>query len=331
MTKKGAPESVDSDNLGVGRNRYPVCAIELVVRLWRRAGSAWPPVALVGLGAIGGIAGCSGAAGGAAPVHNGGAATPTQDGGSVTGAQDAGGGMREGGAASEAGPSLTAGVAPGGNFDLSLWELQLPIGSPGAPTIIPPSQLVGAGGFHDAYFYTDTTDGSMTFWDPQNGVTTMGSMYPRSELRETTAAGAEASWSPTGTNTLGATLASSEIPDHVCVGQIFATTKPLLQLFYYGTGAVSLAVEQTPAGGDELFNMVGTMPLRTKWSYVIGLSGSTISLVLNGGPTQTFAMPSSFDGETMYFKAGNYDQSVGTSSTIGALVHFYQLSIHHGM
>jgi hypothetical protein len=199
QTKKGAPESVDSDNLGVGRNRYAVCAIGLVARLWRGAGSAWPPVALVGLGPIGGIAGCSGAAGGAAPIHDGGAATPTQDGGSVTGAQDAGRGMQEGGAASEAGPSLTPGVAPGGNFDLSLWELQLPIGSPGAPTIIPPSQLVGAGGFHDAYFYTDTTDGSMTFWDPQNGVTTMGSMYPRSELRETTAAGAEASWSPTGT------------------------------------------------------------------------------------------------------------------------------------
>jgi hypothetical protein len=41
-------------------------------------------------------------------------------------------------------------------------------------------------------------------------------------------------------------------------------------------------------------------------------------------------MPSSLDGETMFFKAGDYDQSVGTSSTIGALVHFYELSIVHG-
>ena len=57
---------------------------------------------------------------------------------------------------------------------------------------------------------------------------------------------------------------------------------------------------------------VGNVPLGTKWSYVIGLSGNTISLVIDGGATQTFAMSSTFDQEGMYFKAGDYDQSVGT-------------------
>jgi hypothetical protein len=32
----------------------------------------------------------------------------------------------------------------------------------------------------------------------------------------------------------------------------------------------------------------------------------------------------------MYFKAGDYDQSSGSSSTVGAKVQFYALTIHHG-
>jgi hypothetical protein len=31
----------------------------------------------------------------------------------------------------------------------------------------------------------------------------------------------------------------------------------------------------------------------------------------------------------MYFKAGDYDQSAGSSSTVGATVHFYALSVVH--
>jgi hypothetical protein len=226
-------------------------------------------------------------------------------------------------------------VAPGGNFDLSVWELQEPIGSPGAPTTIAPAKLAGANGFHDSYFFTDPADGSMTFWDPENGVTTANSSYPRSELREMTASGAPADWSPPGTHTLRATLKVTTVPDHVAVGQIHlgtgtpASTKPLLELFYFATGAIVLGIEQTPAGGNEVQHPVGNVPLGTKWSYVIGLSGNTISLTIDGGATQTFAMSSTFDQENMYFKAGDYDQSVGASATVGAKVQFYALSVFH--
>src|SRR5262249_41125114 len=100
--------------------------------------------------------------------------------GGVGGGAGVGGSGGSGGAGGDGGPggadgggtSLNPNVAPGGNFDLSLWELQEPVGSPGAPRTIPPSQLAGANGFQDAYFFTDSTDGSMTFWDPENGVTT---------------------------------------------------------------------------------------------------------------------------------------------------------------
>src|SRR5580658_3327942 len=71
--------------------------------------------------------------------------------------------------AAHSSPRLRPDVAPGGNFDLSLWELQEPIGAPGRPTTIGPMALRGPHGFQDSYFFTDSADGAMTFWDPENG------------------------------------------------------------------------------------------------------------------------------------------------------------------
>ncbi|GIH20392.1 polysaccharide lyase family 7 protein [Rugosimonospora africana] len=238
-----------------------------------------------------------------------------------------------GGAPTNPPGGLDPSVAPGGNFDLSLWELQLPTGSPGAPTTILPSQLKGPNGFQDAYFYTDPNDGAMTFWDPENGVTTPNSNYSRSEFREMTASGAAANWFSPGTHKLSATLKVTQVPSHVAVGQIHlgsgGSTKPLLELFYYSNGNIEMAIEQTPAGGNEVQHLAGNVPLGTEWSYTIGLSGNTISLVINGGATQTWPMSTTFNGYGMYFKAGDYDQTSGSSSTVGATVAFYALNISH--
>ena len=231
------------------------------------------------------------------------------------------------------GTGLNPSVAPGGNFNLSLWELQLPTGSAGDPTTILPSQLEGSSGFQDSYFYTGT-DGSMTFWDPENGVTTANSNYSRSELREMTSSGAAANWFASGTtNKLSATVKATTVPSSVCVGQIHlgsgGSTKPLLELFYHSNGEIVMAIEQTPAGGNEVSYDVATVPLGTEWSYTIGLAGSTISLSINGGTARTWTASSTFNGYGMYFKAGDYDQTSGSSSTVGARVEFYALSISH--
>lgn len=234
-----------------------------------------------------------------------------------------------------ASPALNPGVAPGGNFDLSRWELQLPIGSPGSPTTIPPSQLEGSNGFQDSYFYTNSSDGSMSFWDPENGVKTPNSNYARSELREMNSDGSAAAWSIPGTHTLTATVKGTQVPDHVCVGQIHlgqnsGSTKPLLELFYYSNGNIKMGIEQTPAGGNEVLYTVGNVALGKQWSYVISLTGgNTIGLTLNG-TNHTWALPSAFNGYTMYFKAGDYDQTSGSSGTVGARVQFYALTIQHG-
>jgi hypothetical protein len=227
--------------------------------------------------------------------------------------------------------SLDPGSPPGSNFDLSLWELQEPTGSPGSPDTISPSKLKG--GFQDSYFYTDSGDGSMTFWDPENGVTTPNSNYARSELREMTSSGKAASWSVSGTHKLNATVKVSEVPDHVCVGQIHVaegsgSTKPVVELYYYQNGDIKMGVERGPGGGQDQ-HTVGNVPLGTQWSYTISLTGgNTLGLTLNGKNT-TWPLPSSFDSYPMYFKAGDYDQTSGSSSSVGARVHFYSLSLSH--
>jgi hypothetical protein len=236
---------------------------------------------------------------------------------------------------------LAPGAPPGKNFDLALWELQEPVGTPGSPTTISSAMLQA--GYHDMYFFTDPSDGAMTFWDPENGVTTANSNYPRSELRELTPGGAGANWAASGTNTLSATAQVVKVPDHVCVGQIHigsaldaglpTSTKPLLELFYHANGNIAVGIESAPVNGSETDTTLANVPLGTTFSYVIALTGDgsgggTIGITVNG-TTKTFPMPSGFVGYGEYFKAGDYDQTAGTDPTIGATVKFYALAVSH--
>ncbi|GGI95936.1 polysaccharide lyase family 7 protein [Streptomyces brasiliensis] len=225
-------------------------------------------------------------------------------------------------------------VAPGGNFDLSVWQLQEPVGSPGSPTTIPSSRLQGANGYQDSYFYTDTRDGAMTFWAPEKGVTTPNSSYARSELREMNRNGGAADWSLSGRHRLSATLRVVSVTKNVCVGQVHlgsggSSTKPLLELYYHSNGDIVLGTENSPSGGQTT-HPVGHVPVGRTWSYTIAISGgNTIDLTVNGTTTH-YAIPSSFFPYKQYFKAGSYNQSASDSTTKGARVAFYGLTVSHG-
>ncbi|MBY8882880.1 polysaccharide lyase family 7 protein [Actinacidiphila acidipaludis] len=229
--------------------------------------------------------------------------------------------------------AATPGIAPGGNFNLSVWELQLPTGSPGSPTTIPSSQLQGANGFQDDYFYTDSRDGAMTFWAPEKGVTTPNSNYARSELQEMNSNGSAADWSLSGTHKLSATLRVVSVTSNVCVGQIHlgsggSSTKPLIELYVHSGGDIVAGVENSPSGGQTP-HTVGHVSIGKTWTYTIGVSGGdTINLTVNGSTTH-YTIPSSFDPYKMYFKAGSYNQSSSDSTTKGARVAFYGLTVSH--
>ncbi|MFC9927717.1 polysaccharide lyase family 7 protein [Streptomyces sp. NPDC127190] len=236
----------------------------------------------------------------------------------------------------DSGGAAAAGTrpAPGGTFDLSVWELQEPVGSPGSPTTIPSSRLQGPNGYQDAYFSTDPRDGAMTFWAPEKGVTTPNSHYARSELRETNRDGSPADWALGGAHRMSATLRVVSVTKNVCVGQIHlgtggSSTKPLLELYYHANGDIVLGTEDSPSGGQTP-HPVGHVPVGRTWSYTIAVSGgTTIDLTVNGTTTH-YPIASSFRQYKQYFKAGAYNQSSSDSTVDGARVAFYGLTVRHG-
>jgi hypothetical protein len=224
-------------------------------------------------------------------------------------------------------PALSNTSPPGTNFNLAPFSLQLPTGSSGNVTTVSGTSLA-AGYTNPPYFYTNSTDGSMVMMDPTQGWTTSGSLHPRVELRET------AIWPATGTNKLDATVAVTQVPDHTTIGQIFQGTgpsKPLCELQFTAAGKVQLLLENTNQGGSATIYPIASVPLGTTFNYELSLTGTTITVTVNG-TVQTFTMDSSFDGESFYFKAGNYDQTAvsGTPlTTPGTVVQFYALTLTH--
>lgn len=231
--------------------------------------------------------------------------------------------------------SLNPGLPPGGNFDLSIWQLQLPSGTQGSPDTVSASRLEG--GYTSQYFYTDSNDGAMTFWTPENGVHTPNSNYARSELREMNANGSAANWDIAGTHILNATVRVVKVPSSVAIGQIKVgtplrdglapTTKPLLELYYRASGDLVVGIENSPAGGQTPHTLTN-IPVGTKFTYQIKANSSTLTVSINGTP-YSFPLPQSFIGYGEYFKAGDYIQSSSSSSTVGAQVKFYALSVSH--
>lgn len=208
---------------------------------------------------------------------------------------------------------------------MSIWSLQLPIGSPGSPTTISNIQLEN--GFTDPYYFTGS-DGSMDFFDPGvNCVTTPNSTHCRSELREVNPDGSNAVWASSGTNTLSATLTVTQAAGAPVVGQVHldpaVSVRPLIELFYTSSGDLIAGVEQCTAGGCENKTTVGHVNPGTRFSYVISYSHNVLTVSINGGPPHSLSSP--ILGIGGYFKAGDYGQSPTAAS-----VSFYALKVVHG-
>jgi hypothetical protein len=224
--------------------------------------------------------------------------------------------------------ALNPSVAPGGNFNLSIWQLQLPTGSPGSPTTIQSSQLKGANGYtNPTYFFTDKNDGAMTFFAPEKGVTTPNSNFARTELRE------NGDWALSGSNSLNARLRIVFVTKNVCVGQVHvgsggSSTKPLLELYYRPNGDVILGTQQDPDRSGQDLHTLGNVPVGTQWTYTINVTSSKINMTVNGKKT-SYTIPAKFKKYRQYFKAGSYNQSSSNSSTNGAKVKFYELTVSH--
>jgi hypothetical protein len=210
---------------------------------------------------------------------------------------------------------------------MSVWDLQLPIGTAGNPTTITSAQLVG--GYTSAYYFTDKTTGAMDFFDPgSNCVTTANSTHCRSELREwDPVKNTDAVWPASGTNILDATLVVTQAGGAPVIGQIHddpaKSVRPLVELFYSSSGAIDAGVEQCFAGSCINHNPVGHVAPGTKFTYEINYSHNKLTVSINGGTPVNLTSP--ILGVGGYFKAGDYGQAGG-----GAGVAFYGLRVFHG-
>ncbi|KAN0079486.1 Alginate lyase 2 [Elaphomyces granulatus] len=231
--------------------------------------------------------------------------------------------------------------APGGNFDLSHWELQLPSASPqkpGVPQTISSSQLRGCNGFHDQFFFTDQSTGAMAMGVPGSPasthcVTTAHSQYCRTELREVDASGKLFNWSPNApTNRLTVELAVMTAASGALgtvVGQVHMddsiSTKPVCELYYQSNGNLGVGVQKSRTGSQSRpLTVVGNVPVGRKFSYSLQYERGALSVSINNGAPHKLDV-SALNSPQSYFKAGNYNNGDSAS-----LVHFYSISIQHG-
>jgi hypothetical protein len=229
--------------------------------------------------------------------------------------------------------ALDPGCAPGGNFDLSVWNLQLPTGAPGKVDTVPGSKLSGCGGYQDqSSFFTDSKDGSVIMKVPGSPsssgcVTTKNSLHCRTELREIK----PSSWDPKAkTNRLNATLqvVKADNSSHgTVIGQIHIddsiSVRPVGLLYYSQSGVITMGVEKTRTGGSGVFTEVGNVPVGRKFDYAIVYENNVLGVSINGGNLQTLST-NELDAPISYFKVGNYNQGDSPSE-----VKFFAISTSH--
>jgi PKD repeat protein len=259
--------------------------------------------------------------------------------------------------------ALDPGQPPGGNFDLSHWYLQLPTsngvltGASGTVDSISAANLVA--GSNNVYFYTGG-DGAMTFWVPDNGARTGGSQHPRSELREQIIPGNNnTNWFVYGTHIMTAQCKVLRVPSDtqkVCIGQMHepnnkpdgsasAGNEQMIMFDFKNKkiyvninldGNLSSSFSQTLISGSGVAT-------NSTINYTMSVVNGLLTIVVNGvstswdllsGTNYNGHIAQNWDlasGNTMYFKAGNYNQTTNlcNCATDGAVVAFFALSRYH--
>jgi hypothetical protein len=202
--------------------------------------------------------------------------------------------------------------SPARVLDLANWKITLPVAK--SDNAKSPEEILqpDLATFQTSPWF-ETTSGcdAVAFRAPVNGVTTVGSRNPRSELREMTDDGSEnASWSSTaGTHTMVVTEAFTHLPDvkpELVGAQIHDADDDITVFRLEGT---NLYVTK---GDDPHYKLVtSNYVLGTKYEakYVVG--GGKIEAYYNGALQTTIS--ERFRGA--YFKAGAYTQANCTDSS----------------
>ncbi|KAF2244598.1 polysaccharide lyase family 7 protein [Trematosphaeria pertusa] len=229
--------------------------------------------------------------------------------------------------------ALSPSCAPGGNFDLSKFNLQLPTGTPGHVTQISSSKLKGCEGWQDSkHFHTSKTDGALIMKVPGSSdssgcVTTPNSKHCRTELREANLG----SWDSTAsTNRLKVLLSVTQADDSkygTVIGQVkvddSVSKKPVAELFINKSGVLTIGVSQIPNKSSLEMTEVGKVKIGQKFSYELRYEKGKFSVVINGAEPKTLST-GQLKSPPSYFKVGNYNQGDSPSEVV-----FYTIGVQH--
>jgi hypothetical protein len=228
-------------------------------------------------------------------------------------------------------PAAPAGEHPAQVLDLSNWKITLPVNAEGAfsgrPFEILQPQLRA---FTSAPYFQVRGDG-VQFRAPVNGVTTSGSRYPRSELREMAENGTKnASWATdSGVHTMVIEQAITAVPAskrHVVAGQIHDGNDDVLVVRLEHP---RLYVDHNGVDGPVL---TPSYTLGTRFTVKIEASNGEIRVYYNGSAMSADTYKKVGAGN--YFKAGAYTQSNCTRETVCTAENFgevviYRLEVSH--
>lgn len=184
---------------------------------------------------------------------------------------------------------------------LGRWKLTLPVGVNGRPTEILGPRLQS---YTSAYFAVSQACNAVDFRAPVDGVTTVDSQNPRSELRQMSSRGDLAAWSSTsGRHTMVLTEAFTRVPDgnpQVVGGQIHDADEDISVFRLEGT---NLYVTNGDDSHYQLVTSSYTLGTPFEAKYVVG--GGVIRAYVDNHLVAT--INKAFDGA--YFKAGAYTQA----------------------
>ncbi|MBI2850823.1 MAG: polysaccharide lyase family 7 protein [Chloroflexi bacterium] len=193
-------------------------------------------------------------------------------------------------------------------LNLANWKLQLPIGTQGSVREIKQPALDTYS--IDPYFLVNSSGNGVQFRAPVNGVTTSGSKYPRSELREMNGT-SKASWSTTsGVHTMYIDQAVTAVPKtkrHIVVGQIHDSVDDVIviRLEY-----PNLFIDINGSAGPTLDS---NYTLGKRFNVKFVAANGQIEIYYNGSSTPAYTL--SRNGPGNYFKAGAYTQANTSTET----------------
>jgi hypothetical protein len=215
---------------------------------------------------------------------------------------------------------------PASVVDLSNWYLTLPTGKAGHPETVHQPALAN---YADPHFGVNATGDAIVFTGPCDGVTTVHSHYPRSELRETRG-NALAGWScAKGGHEMVWTGAVTHLPEHkpeVVIGQIHDAKDDVVMLKCSGKTIIFVNGDKDGKVLDPAY------VLGTKYTAKIHAEKGVIDVYYNDMAKPAVSIKDPNTKADNYFKVGCYTQSNATKGAKPgeyAQTHVYAAKVTH--